>query len=121
MRVTVICNRRMRQVAVLLIAVLAAAVAAVTAAHAEAASRNCGTVVFTANTEDGAGNIKVTGTTCRKARRVVQSIAPLSVTRGPYDHRALGFACHGTLHDKYLPIVHWRCTRGRALITFQRG
>lgn len=111
----------MRLDATLLIAVLAASGAASLPASADAASRNCGNIVFTANTEDGAGNIKVTGTTCRKARQVVRSIAPLSVTGGPYDHRALGFACHGILHDKYLPTVHWRCTRGRALITFQRG
>lgn len=83
--------------------------------------RLCGSLAFSPGSEDGVGSIRAVATSCKTARRVARAIRPLRITEGPYTYRAAGYACRGKLDDEFLPVVAWRCTRGRALVTFTRA
>lgn len=83
--------------------------------------RICGSLAFSQGSEDGVWSIRAVGTSCKTARRVARAVRPLSITRGPYTYRAVGYACRGKLDDEFLPVVAWRCTRGTARVTFTRA
>lgn len=85
------------------------------------ATAACGDVAFTANTDDGAFDIRVAGTDCATARRVARATRD----RRPADPLAFtvsGFRCAGTRAlATALPGVHWRCERGDSAVTFTRN
>ena len=60
-----------RRVVAALLAVLCIAVASV--APASAAARSCGSIAFTPNSDEGAGDIRARGVRCRVARRVARA------------------------------------------------
>ena len=106
----------MRRALVLTFAALLFAVPA-----ADGATRSCGTVVFTPNSDDGAFGVRATFVSCRTARQVAARSQRTSPVDGPTRYRALGFRCRGRARDTALPTMRWRCTRSGAVVTFTRS
>jgi hypothetical protein len=112
----------MRLGAIVVVATLAWGFTASPPAESHAAyAKRCGGIVFTPHSEDGVYRIRARRTSCKRARRVARAVQPLGIVDGPYSYRKAGFRCHGTLDDTILPVVHWRCHRGRARIVFDRA
>lgn len=87
-----------------------------------AATRECGQVGFTPNSEDVAGDITATGVTCDEARSFVEVAGRRTSSGGPPSLDVDGWRCvvtHAT--DDPLPRSDYRCTRGRATVTFGRS
>lgn len=86
-----------------------------------ALTRSCGQISFTPNSDDGIFRIRARGVGCVTARRVARAARSLKIVDGARRYRSRGFACRGAFDDEGLPTVRWRCTRGAAVITFQRS
>ena len=80
------------------------------------AATDCGFVAFIPNSDSGAFNIRATGVTCRTARSVARA------SKGsPKRYRHRHFRCRGRDINTSLPSTRFRCTRGDALVTFNRS
>jgi hypothetical protein len=87
-----------------------------------AATRECGQVGFTPDSEDVAGDITATGVPCDEARALVEVAGRRTSSGGPPSLEVDGWRCvvtHAT--DDPLPRSDYRCTRGRATVTFGRS
>ena len=102
----------MRRIAPL---VILAAAFALPAAPAGAAT-DCGFVAYIPNTDSGAFDIRAKGVSCATARSVARA-AKRAGRR--YEHRH--FRCRGRAVDTALPSTRFRCTRGDAVVTFNRS
>ena len=103
--------------------VLAALALAALPAPAGAATRSCGNVGFTPQSDDGAFGIRATGVRCRTARAVARASEDYGPSGEPGDvfrYRARRFRCVGRQRDTELPSVRFRCRRGDAVVTFSR-
>ncbi|MCD6726000.1 MAG: hypothetical protein LT070_02050 [Solirubrobacteraceae bacterium] len=88
---------------------------------APAATRSCGIVAFTAQSDDGAFDIKARGADCPTARTVARASRMRRLGEEPYRFTAAGFTCVGTPHTAgELAGVRYRCTSGDAVVTFDR-
>src|SRR5215218_9129743 len=78
-------------------------------------ARDCGVIVFTPQSDDGASAIRARGVSCRTARRIVKA-----VDRG--NKSPLGFSCKSRGHDPANFIAHddFRCKRGSRVVTWAR-
>lgn len=104
-----------------LAALLLAALCIGAATAAPASARSCGSIAFTPNSDEGAGDIRARGVRCRVARRVARA----SRSHGPsgeagtiFRYRARRFRCRGRELDTPLPSVRYRCVRGRSVVRF---
>lgn len=88
----------------LLALALAAAVPA--SAHYRAVGKDCGSIQFTPQTDEGASDIYAKNVKCRTARRIVRA-----VKRG--NDSPLGFRCRDRAHDPSNGLGHSdiKCTR----------
>ena len=95
-------------------ALLLLAVAAPAGAHySNPGAKDCGFIVFTPQTDDGASAIMAKGLSCRKARRLVRAI-----NRG--NERPFGFRCTSRGHDAGLAHADVKCKRGKRVVTYAR-
>ena len=95
-------------------ALLLLAVAAPAGAHySNPGAKDCGFIVFTPQTDNGASAIMAKGISCRKARRMVKAI-----NRG--NERPFGFRCTSRAHDEGLAHADVRCKRGKRVVTYAR-
>ncbi len=88
---------------------------------AAAATRSCGSIGFTPNSDEGVSNIRATGVSCRTARRVARESrehGPSGVAGRIFTYRAYRFRCRGVEQDTALPSVRYRCVRGDAVVRF---
>ena len=85
---------------------LALAAAVPASAHYRAVGKNCGSIQFTPQTDDGAGEIYAKNVSCRNARRIVRAHR-----RG--NESPLDFRCRGRAHDPSNGLGHRDvlCTR----------
>ena len=90
-------------------------------AGAEAKTRSCGSIGFEEQTDNGVFGITATGVGCRTARRVARAAEDHGIDDAPYRYRAAGFACRGRLVEQGLTMVRYRCTKGRAVVRFDRS
>jgi len=82
-------------------------------------TRECGSIGFEPQTDDGAGSIKAKRVGCRLARKVARR----SGFTGPIDpdpYRAFGFSCRGRELVSALPAALFVCYRGSATVVFSR-
>lgn len=99
-------------------------IAALVPPAAGAATRSCGSVGFTPNSDDGAFGIRAQGVSCRTARSVARASRPYGPSGEPgdvYRYRHRRFRCVGRQRDTGLASVRFRCTRGSAVVTFSRS
>ena len=68
-------------------------------AHYREIGRDCGEIPFTPQTDDVAGDIRASRTSCRTARRVVRVY-----TAG--DRTPLGYRCRARVHDPDNGLAH---------------
>ena len=97
-------------------ALLLLAVAAPAGAHySNPGAKDCGVIVFTPQSDDGASSIMARNLSCNKARRIVRAI-----NRG--NERPFGFTCTSRGHDPANFIAHAdiRCKRGSRVVTWAR-
>jgi hypothetical protein len=94
------------------------------------ASVSCRSVDFAPQSSDLAGSIRAGGVGCAVARRVAGASKSLrygpywpngQFTPSPHRYRAGGFICAGHRHATPFMVVTYRCTRGRAWVTFDRA
>jgi hypothetical protein len=105
----------MIRTSLLALAVLALAVPAGASAHYKARGKDCGTIQFQAQTDNGASAIYAKRVKCRTARRIVRAY-----NRGNESPR--GFNCRERSHDPANGLAHRdvKCTRdgGTRRVTF---
>jgi hypothetical protein len=78
----------------------------------------CQNVSFTPNTDDAAGSIIATGTTCAEAEALVRKVGALG---GPPGMEADGYVCAQTgQSDVGLASTEYECTNGPKKVTFNR-
>jgi hypothetical protein len=78
------------------------------------ASANCGRIGFEPHTDNVAANIRASGTSCRRARRIVRA-----VYHG--DRQPFGYRCRSRGHDEGgLYFRHWVCTKNQARVTWDK-
>ena len=109
----------MRTISLLLVTGLVALAAA--AGTASAATRSCGSIGFTPNSDEGVSDIRATGVRCRTARRVARAAREHGPSGRPgtiFRYRAYRFRCRGRELDTALPSVRFRCVRGAAVVRF---
>jgi hypothetical protein len=95
-------------------ALLLLAVAAPAGAHySNPGAKDCGFIVFTPQTDDGASSIMAKNLSCAKARRIVRAI-----NRG--NEKPFGFTCKSRSHDFQLAHADVRCKRGSRVVTYAR-
>ena len=95
-------------------ALLLLAVAAPAGAHySNPGARDCGFIVFTPQSDDGASSIMAKNLSCKKARRLVKAL-----NRGA--SKPLGFTCKSRSHDFQLAHADVRCKRSSRVVTFAR-
>jgi len=94
---------------------------AVPAPAGAAVTRQCGQISFTPDSDDGIFDVRARGVGCRTARRVARAARPLKIVGGSRRYSSRGFTCRGTFDDEGLPTVRWRCTRGSAVVRFERS
>jgi hypothetical protein len=95
-------------------ALLLLAVAAPAGAHySNPGARDCGFIVFTPQSDDGASAIMAKNLSCSKARRIVKAI-----NRG--NARPFGFRCKSRSHDAGLAHADVRCKKGSRVVTYAR-
>ena len=100
----------------------AATTTASTTTTTTAATRECGQVGFTPNSEDAAGDITATGVTCDEARAFVELAGRRTSSGGPPSLEVDGWRCVVTYAtDDPLPRSDYRCARGPATVTFGRS
>ena len=106
----------MKRILVCAAAVVAAALAVLPAAGGahSLATRSCGQVGFTPNSDDVASSIRATGLTCELARDFIRD------SKGRPGARFRGFACAGTFVDAALPYRRYRCSGAGDVIRWQR-
>jgi hypothetical protein len=99
----------------LLIGALVFGVATASAsAEGALASAKCGQIVFEPQTDNGAANIRASGTSCRRARRIVRAV--YNGNRQPF-----GYRCRSRAHDEGgLFFRHWVCTKNQARVTWDK-
>ena len=99
-----------------LLLIAAAAVLSLTGATgASAATRSCAQVNFTPNSDDLAGNIRVSGVTCKYARDFIKD------SEGRPGKRYRGFTCtRAKVETDTLPYTRYRCERSGDLIKWRR-
>ena len=96
------------------VALLSLSVAAPAGAHYKnPGAKNCGYIVFTPQTDDGASSIRAKNVSCKKARRIVRVI-----NRG--NDRPFNFRCTSRGHDAGLAHADVRCKRGSRVVTYAR-
>ena len=109
----------MRTVPLLLVALLVALSSA--AVPASAATRSCGSIGLSPNSDEVVGDIRATGVGCRTARRVARASRDHGPSGRPgtiFRFRAYRFRCRGRELDTALPAVRYRCVRGAAVVRF---
>ena len=85
------------------------------ASGAAAATRACKQVNFTPNSDDLAGNIRVSGVSCKYARDFIRD------SEGRPGKRYRGFTCtRAKVETDALPYTRYRCTRPGDLIRWRR-
>ena len=95
-------------------ALLLLAVAAPAGAHySNSGAKDCGFIVFTPQSDDGASSIMAKNLSCKKARRIVRAI-----NRGA--ESPFGFSCKSRSHDFQLAHADVRCKRGSRVVTYAR-
>jgi hypothetical protein len=100
--------------AALLTAAVFAGAAAGAWAEGAGAAANCGRIGFEPQTDNVADNIRVRGTSCRRARRIVRA-----VHRG--NREPFGYRCRSRAHDDGgLSFRHWACTKNLARVTWDK-
>src|SRR4051812_3390459 len=91
-----------------------------TARYGPAKSRGCGSIGFTPNSDDGAGDIRARHVSCRVARKVARKSKPFGPSH-PDPYKARGFRCRGRhLPSAGLEAALYTCHRGRKTVAFQR-
>jgi hypothetical protein len=91
------------------------------ARYGPARSRGCGSIAFTPNSDDGAGDIRARHVSCRVARKVARKSKPFGPSH-PDPYTARGFRCRGRhLPSAGLETALYTCQRGRATVAFQRS
>ena len=95
------------------VAALVATAAPAGAHYKNPGAKNCGYIVFTPQTDDGASAIRAKRVSCRKARRIVRAI-----NRG--NERPFRFRCKSRGHDAGLAHADIRCKRGKRVVTYAR-
>lgn len=93
-----------------------------TTATTAAAAANCGSVGFTPNSEDAAGQITARGLTCAEALALVRAAGPRTSAGGPPQLNVEGYRCvlTRTVQDP-LPYASYECTNGAKRVTFDRS
>ena len=83
----------------------------------------CGRVVFSPNSEYMASRITAWDTSCARARRVARASRRVRVKPRDASYRArfAGFVCNGYSLGSRLPTISWSCSRGTAVVTFERS
>jgi hypothetical protein len=89
------------------------------ASYRLASSRDCGSIAFEPNTDDGVGGIRAKRVSCRRARAVARGSQPFGPSN-PKSYRRRGFHCTGRTIDAPLPTALYTCRDGRAIVAFQR-
>ena len=98
----------------LISAVLLGGATATASAEGAFASANCGRIAFEPQTDNGAANIRASGTSCRRARRIVRAV--YNGSRQPF-----GYRCRSRAHDEGgLFFRHWVCTKNQARVTWDK-
>jgi hypothetical protein len=92
---------------------LLAAAAPAGAHYSNPGAKDCGFIVFTPQTDDGASAIMARNLSCRKARRIVKAINRGNAT--PF-----GFSCKSRAHDEGLAHADVRCRKGSRVVTYAR-
>jgi len=105
--------RRLIPVAAAAALLLLAAAAPAGAHYDNPGAKDCGFIVFTPQTDDGASSIMAKNLSCKKARRIVKAI-----NRG--SSRPFGFRCKSRAHDFQLAHADVRCKRGNRVVTYAR-
>lgn len=83
--------------------------------------RESAPVAFTAQSDDGAFDIRAHGADCPTARTGARASRMRKLGEEPYRFTAAGFTCVGTPHAVgELAGVRYRCTSGDAVVTFDR-
>ena len=103
---------------------VAAAVLATAATPASGHGKQCGNVIFTPGSEEGAFSISTHGTTCQVARQVAAGSRPQSDSRGRPSYSALSYRCRGVggqLGGAGKYVVTFTCSHERSTIRFLRG
>lgn len=86
------------------------------------ATVQCGTVGFTPNSEDAAGDIRATGPSCDEARAFVRVAGSRTSSGGPQELDVEGYHCVRTRTEQEpLPQAFYECTNGPDRITFVRS
>lgn len=111
---------RRRGIGALTAAALGASLILSGAAHGAPAVKRCGSVVFEAGSENGTGPITAKGTTCATARKVARGSAASGPTSGPYSYSKAGFRCRGPVRGEFVSFIAFRCTKGSAIVRFDR-
>ena len=110
--------------------ILLGAILAMTLAATANGSVSCGSLDFAPQSSNLAGSIRAGGVSCAIARKVAGASEPLryrpywpngQFTPSPHRYRTLGFLCGGYRHATPFMLVTYRCTRGRAWVTFDRA
>ena len=81
----------------------------------------CGSVGFTPDSDDVAGEINATGLTCEEAREFVLAAGPRTSAVGPREVTVNGYRCVMThSEDDPLPAALYECENGERRVTFVR-
>ena len=99
--------------ALLISAVVFGVATASASAEGALASAKCGQIVFEPQTDNGVANIRASGTSCRRARRIVRAV--YNGNRQPF-----GYRCRSRVHDEGLFHTHWVCTKNQARVTWDK-
>jgi hypothetical protein len=92
---------------------LLAAAAPAGAHYPNRGAKDCGFIIFTPQSDDGASAIMARNVSCKTARRIVKAI-----NRG--NSRPFGFRCKSRVHDFQLAHADVRCKKGSRVVTFAR-
>jgi hypothetical protein len=94
-------------------AVAALLLSSVASAHYKPRGKDCGSIAFTPNSDDGSSEIRAKGTSCRRARKIVRRWE-----RG--NKSPFGYTCRDRAHDPAEGLAHSdvKCTRGDKRVTW---
>jgi hypothetical protein len=75
------------------------------------AFNNCGRLLYSAQQDDGAFNIRVASASCRLAQDVARAGRNVDLGGETIDYDALGFTCKGILLERDdRPLIDYTCT-----------